>query len=510
MSVSILDITCFLGFFGVVVGVSLFKSRRERNAEDYFLAGRGLSWPLIGLSIVAANISTEQFVGMAGQGAGTVGLAVSAWQLTGAVGIVIIAFTLLPKFLRAGIYTMPEYLEYRYNQAARGIMAVYTVAIYVTVTITAVLYSGGLALNTIFGIDLTIGIWMIGSIATLYTTWGGLKAVAWADLFQGSALLIGGIITFALGLFAIGGITSFIEHSGDKLHMFLPSSHKQLPWTGLTAGMWIPIVYYCGLNQFIVQRTLAARSLKEGQLGIVFAAALWLIVPFAIVIPGIMAHQLYADELTNPDQAYPMLIRRLIPAGIRSFMFAAIAGAVVSSLASMLNSASTIFAMDLYKRHWVKDASQQALITQGRIMTLVFAVIGCLIAPELANPRFGGVFNFIQEFQGYVSPGIVAAFLYGFMVNRTPPVAGVAALLVSAPIYGLLHWLAGDVHFLIRMMITFILVVGLMTLITIVRPLPQPRVIPSREDLDMRISPVAAWAGILVVVAVVILFIVFR
>ncbi|MBN2328166.1 MAG: solute:sodium symporter family transporter, partial [Candidatus Omnitrophica bacterium] len=187
MTLRLTDVIVFAVFFLVVIGFSLLKSRRKKSSEDYFLAGRGLPWWIIGISIVAANISTEQFVGMAGQGAGTVGLAVSAWQLTGAAGIVIIAFTFLPRFLRSGIYTMPEYLEYRYNPAARAIMAFYTMVIYVTVTITAVLYSGGITLSTIFGIDLAKSIWIIGLIAAFYTTWGGLKAVAWADLFLGSA-----------------------------------------------------------------------------------------------------------------------------------------------------------------------------------------------------------------------------------------------------------------------------------------------------------------------------------
>ena len=200
------DISVFLAFIGGVVAFSMFKSRREITSEDYFLAGRGLTWPLIGLSIVAANISTEQFVGMAGQGAGSVGLAVSNWQLFGSVGIIVIAFTLLPRFLKAGIYTMPEYLEYRYNSTARALMALTTVVIYVAVLLTAVLYSGGLTLNKIFDMSLTKGVWLIGSIAALYTVWGGLKAVAWADLFQGGALLIGGLVTFFLGLNACGGL----------------------------------------------------------------------------------------------------------------------------------------------------------------------------------------------------------------------------------------------------------------------------------------------------------------
>lgn len=503
------DIAIFLGFFALVVGVSMYKSRREETSEDYFLAGRGLPWVLIGLSIVAANISTEQFVGMAGQGAGTAGLAVSAWQITGALAIVIVAFTFLPRFLQAGIYTMPEYLEYRYTPAARTIMAFFTMVIYVAVTITAVLYSGGLTLATVFEMPLVTSIWIIGGIAALYTVWGGLKAVAWADLFQGSALIIGGFLTLFLGLKAVGGLGAFVEHNEDKLHMILPADHPLLPWTGVLLGMWIPILYYTGVNQFIVQRTLAAKSLRQGQLGIIFAAALWLIVPFVIVFPGIIADQLYGAQLETPDAAYPMLIRSLIPVGLRGFMFAAITGAVISSLASMLNSASTIFTMDIYERHLRTDATQRHLVTVGRGMTMLFVVIGCLLAPMLADPRLKGVFNFIQEFQGYISPGILAAFLIGFVVKRAPASAGVTALLVSAPLYGFLQWQFGEIHFLIRMLITFVAVTAIMLILRVAYPLKEPRVMPKREDIDMQSSPIVKWCGAAVVAGVILFFIVF-
>ncbi|MBN1908876.1 MAG: sodium/solute symporter [Pirellulales bacterium] len=587
MQFSLLDIAAFFAFFGFVVGFSIFKSRREKDSEAYFLAGRGLTWPLIGLSIVAANISTEQFVGMAGQGAGEVGLAVSSWQLAGAVGIVVIAFTLLPRFLRAGIYTMPEYLEYRYHPSARAIMAIYTMVIYVAVTSTAVLYSGGLTLATIFeGLDLTTAVWLVGGIAALYTTWGGLKAVAWADLFQGAALILGGLFTLGLVLHASGGTEKFLAENADSLLMVLPADHPTLPWIGVLLGMWIPIVYYCGLNQFIVQRTLAAKNLRQGQLGIVFAAGLWVIIPFAIVVPGIAARNLFRDDLAqaadetnhaviseykrlaasdrskdppvvfrmddawkarNPkaanridafnaqaelraetqgiapeqrtltgykyDAAYPVLIRKLVKPGVRGLMFAAIAGAVISSLASMLNSASTIFTMDLYRRWLSPEASQARLVWIGRAATLLFVVIGCLLAPSIDSPRFKGVFNFIQEFQGYISPGIVAAFLIGFLLKRTPAAAGTIALLVSAPIYGLLHYYFGDrpgtiipLHFLVRMLITFLAVSGVMVLLTLVAPQKTPRTMPRRPDLDVRSSPLAMVLGAFVILAVIAFF----
>ena len=510
MALTNLDLVIFIAFFGAVIGFSMFKSRRGRGSEDFFLAGRGLTWPLIGLSIVAANLSTEQFVGMAGQGAGDVGLAVSAWQLTGAVGIVVVAFTFLPRFLRAGIYTMPEFLEHRYHPAARTLMAAWTLVIYAGVLITTVLYSGALTLNAIFGLELQHGVWLIAGITALYTTWGGLKAVAWADLFLGSTLLLGGLLTMKLGFDAVGGPEAFFTDNADRLHMILPADHDTLPWTGIVGGMWIPIFYYCGLNQFIVQRSLAARSLHHGQMGVIFAAFLWLLVPFAIVLPGIMSGQLYGAEIENADQAYPLLIRNLIPSGARGFLFAAVAGAVISSLASMLNSSSTIFTMDLYHRHLRPRAAQSELIRAGRIATLVCVVIGGLLAPQLANPRFGGVFNFIQEFQGYVSPGILAAFAFGLAVPRAPTAAGMAALFLSAPIYGALQWGWGEVPYLHRMLLTFGLLIATMTVITLIRPLPEPRHLPVKRELATGTRPVAYAAGGLVVVLVAVFFIVFR
>jgi len=509
MDLNVFDIGVFLAFIGAVVAFSMFKSRREKTSEDYFLAGRGLTWPLIGLSIVAANISTEQFVGMAGQGAGSVGLAVSNWQLFGSIGIVVIAFTLLPRFLRAGIYTMPEYLEYRYNSAARALMALTTVVIYVVVLLTAVLYSGGLTLNKIFDMNLTQGVWLIGIIAALYTTWGGLKAVAWADLFQGGALILGGVATFFLGLHACGGWEAFSTANADKLHMVLPADHEGLPWTGVLSGMGIVIIYYCGLNQFIVQRNLAARTLRDGQLGVIFAGALWLLIPFAIVMPGIMSYQLYGSEMKSPDEAFPMLIRNLVPPGLRGFMFAAIAGAVISSLASMLNSASTIFTMDVYQRMLHRNASQKRLLFLGRVATGAFVVAGCFLAPRLADPKFGGVFQYIQQFQGYIWPGVVAAFLFGMVVPKAPGMAGVAALVCGPIIYGLFQRFSQELHFLIQVALAFVLVVAIMGLITFFKPLAQPKVLPVREGVEIKTATDVKVVGALVLAAVVVFYIIF-
>ncbi len=511
------DLGVFVAFFGVVVSVSMYKSRKGKTSEDFFLAGRGLTWPFIGLSLIAANISTEQFVGMSGQGAGTAGLAIASYEWMAAVTLVIVAMFFLPRFLKSGIFTIPEYLEYRYNSSARSIMAFYTMVIYVGVTIAAVIYSGGLTLQTLFGnlenpSHLTVGVWVIGGIAGLYTVWGGLKAVAWADLFQGSALLIGGFVTMVIGFQAVGGVGNFFEVNADKLHMILPREHSVLPWTALLIGMHIPNFYYWGLNQYITQRTLAAKTLRQGQLGIIFAASLKLIIPFVIVFPGIMAYQLYGDQMSGTggtDAAYPLLIRNLVGPGMRAFVFAAISGAVISSLASMLNSASTIFTMDLVKRHIVPDASHRKLIWTGRVSTIIFVLVGCIIAPRLGDPRFMGIFTYIQEFQGYISPGILSVFVFGMIFKKAPAIAGVTGLLMTVPVYGFLQWQFGDIAFLNRMAITFAVILVTMYVITRIRPLEEPKVMPVREDFDMQISRSVKWMGSVVILTTIVFYIIF-
>jgi SSS family solute:Na+ symporter len=516
MELSWLDISVFTAFFAIVLSVSMYKSRKEETSEDFFLAGRGLIWPLIGLSLIAANISTEHFVGMAGQGAGIAGMAIASYEWLAAITLVCVAIFFLPKFLKSGIYTIPEYLEYRYNVTARAIMAFYTMVIYIGVTIAAVIYSGGLTLQTIFGDlenskHLVYGVWLIGIIAALYTIWGGLKAVAWADLFQGSALIIGGAITMILGFQAVGGVGSFFEQNADKLHMILPENHEVIPWTALVIGLWIPNFYYWGLNQYISQRTLAAKTLREGQLGIIFAAFLKLIIPFIIIFPGMMAFQLYGNQMTGgsgTDSAYPLLIRNLVGPGVRAFIFAAISGAVISSLASMLNSASTIFTMDLFRRHWKKEASQKALIWTGRITTAIFVLIGCIIAPQLGDPKFKGIFTYIQEFQGYISPGILAVFVFGMIFKKVPPVAGVVGLIITVPVYGFLQWQFGDIAFLNRMAITFVVVILTMLIMTLSNP-AKPKEMPVRKEFDMKPSPEVKWLGIAVIVCTLILYVIF-
>jgi SSS family solute:Na+ symporter len=371
VTISALSIATFLIFIVAVVAVSLYASRREDTSEDYFLAGRKLTWPLIGFSLIASNISTEHFVGMAGSAFGRVGLAIASYEWMAAITLVIVAWWLLPKFLRSGIYTMPEYLEYRYDGATRSIMATYLMLLYIFALLATVLYSGAQGLNGVFGFPEMLannfdmspedsvywstvgGAWFIGIVAAAYTVYGGLKAVVWSDLLQGGALLIGGAIVLYLGLKIVGGGTVgddggvsggsvvegwkvFSEQNADKLHVVLPWNDPDVPWLAVfVGGLWIPNLFYWGLNQFITQRTLGAKSLAEGQRGIFLACFFKLLIPFIIVFPGIIAFQLYGDAVlakTGGDVAkagelaYPTLIAEIMPPVLRGVMLAALRG----------------------------------------------------------------------------------------------------------------------------------------------------------------------------------------
>ncbi len=503
-----IDVATFVGFLVLVFVVSIVASyRRKADTEDYFLAGRELSWWLIGISLIASNISTEHFVGLAGRGY-EIGLAIASYEWMAAVTMVLVALFFLPRFLRAGIFTMPEYLEYRYDAATRSIMALFMMLAYVLVALATVLYSGALALHTVIGLDVVKGVWIIGALAGIYVTYGGLRAVVWTELIQGIALLLGGLLTFILALRAIGGWASFVALSGDKLHTVLPWDHPEMPWLAVfVGGLWIPNTFYWGLNQFITQRTLAARSLAEGQRGVLFAAGIKTVIPFLIVMPGIMAAHLFADKIQTPDQAYPVLIRELIPPGLLGVMLAALFGAVLSTFESLLNSAATIFCLDIYRPHWRPQASAAELLRVGRRATLVLFLVGCVWAPLVG--RAGSVFQYIQMFWGFISPGIVAAFVVGMLSPRTPPLAAKGALLLGVPIYGILLWLLPGVAFLHHMAITFILLVGYMITVTRLRPLLAPVVLPVKTGLSLSPAPGARWWGGLVIGTVAMLYLIF-
>lgn len=652
-----------LGLFVIavvaVIGFGIWKARDEIHGEEagasgYFLAGRGLTWWLVGFSLIAANISTEQFVGMSGSAANWLGMAVASYEWMAAVTLVVVAFLFLPRFLRTGIYTIPEFLEYRFGLGARLAMAILTIFVLVLVPTASVIFSGAKFVSGYYaGIpllgDLTIGCWIIGLLAAAYVFAGGLKACAWTDLIWGSGLVLGGVVVmwFAFQTLEATPADKLIETkvsnsqatvedlrnanawerlwllndgrdgeavaesgpngSGGKLHMIRPIDDTDIPWSALMLGLWIPNFFYWGLNQYIVQRTLGSKSLAEGQKGIVFAAFLKLIIPFVVVIPGILAFNLFSSDLhdsaagknekafnaaaanvtivvdevvarlqpdlaaralqrnaglagvdasasSDPkimaerinflsaqaassapgivegprlvghdyDAAFPILVRNLLREHwyFSWFVLAALFGAVVSSLASMLNSASTIATMDLYaKATGVVDGA--SLVKAGRVFVVLFVLVAMLVAPHFDNPKLGGIFKIIQEFQGFISPGILAIFLIGFFVPRAPRYVGLMGILLNVVAYGALKWGLGDmivssglwfapsISFLDRMGICFLLVLLASAVATVLHPLRAPAKLPVNEAMSLQPSRFAAFAGVGVICSAVLLYLLF-
>ena len=457
----LIDYIIFIGYAVLILGIGLWVSRdkkgHQKNAEDYFLASKSLPWWAIGASLIAANISAEQFIGMSGSGFAS-GLAIASYEWMAAITLIIVGKYFLPIFIEKGLYTIPEFVEQRYSTNLKTILAVFWIALYVFVNLTTVLYLGALALETIIGIPMIYGIMGLALFSAAYSLYGGLSAVAWTDVIQVVFLVLGGIVTTYLALDTVSGGEGIIEgfkviydRVPERFEMILDESNPEysnLPGIGvLVGGLWVANLYYWGFNQYIIQRTLAAKSLKESQKGILFAAFLKMIIPLIVVIPGIAAYVIVNDpELLaslgelgqqnlpstgEADKAYPWLLQ-LLPVGLKGLAFAALSAAIVSSLASMLNSTSTIFTMDIYKPYINKNASDKATVNVGRLSGAAALVIACLVAPFLSG--IDQAFQFIQEYSGVVSPGILAVFLLGLFWKKTTNKGAIIGVLSSIPI----------------------------------------------------------------------------
>ncbi|MCB1198477.1 MAG: sodium/sugar symporter [Deltaproteobacteria bacterium] len=442
MNLHPIDITIIVVYCVALLGIAYWVSRekdgKEKDAKSYFLADRSLPWWAIGASLIAANISAEQIIGMSGSGY-AIGLAISAYEWMAALTLIIVGKYFIPIFLKKEIYTMPEFLEKRYDHRVRMILGIFWLVVYVFVNLTSVMYLGGLAINTITGLDMQTGITALAVFALLYSIYGGLKAVAMTDIIQVVMLIFGGVIITYLALNNISGgagsmqgFTMLLDQAADKFDLILDKEHSfysDLPGISvLIGGMWIMNLSYWGFNQYITQRALAAKSLDEAQKGIVFAGYLKMLMPLIIVIPGIAAYVM--DPTLSPaDKAYPTLMT-LVPVGLKGLVFAALIAAIVSSLSSMANSISTIFTMDLYKRFWVKDASESKLVKVGRIVVAVSFLIAVLVAKPLLG-NLDQAFQFIQEFTGFFTPGIVAIFMLAVFYKQTTAAGALAAALGS-------------------------------------------------------------------------------
>ena len=486
-----LDYIIFGIYLFVIVGLGLWVSREEEGEEkdsaDYFLASKALPFWAIGSSLIAANISAEQFIGMSGSGF-RVGLAIASYEWMAAIALLLIAWFFLPIYLEKEIYTMPQFLEERYDGRVRMLLAIFWLLVYVFVNLTSVLYMGGLSMNVIMGFPLWASIVGLALIATAYSLYGGLKAVAWTDVVQVVVLVGGGLMTTWLALDAyggsdvgvVGGLSQLMADASGRFNMILfegelmyrndegvlKDAYQLLPGLSvLFGGLWVANLFYWGCNQYIIQRALAAKNLKEAKRGLAFAGYLKLLLPLIVVVPGIVAFALDAP-IQRGDEAYPWLLGEYVGSGFRGLAFAALVAAIISSLASMMNSASTIFTMDLYRNYVDQEGvSEQKLVRIGRAVALICIVVATALAPQLAD--LDQVFQYIQEYTGFVSPGVLAIFMLGLFWGKATPNAALASAVLSIPLSAAFKAWTPGIAFLNRMLIVFIVSVALIVVISL-------------------------------------------
>lgn len=528
---SSLDYFVFITYCLLIVFIGLWVSRTKKGtkktAQDYFLANKSLPWWAIGASLIAANISAEQMIGMSGSGY-AIGLGIASYEWMAAITLIIVGKYFLPVFLKKEIYTMPQFLEMRYDGRVRTTMASFWLVVYVFVNLTSVLYLGALAMETIMGIPMNYAIIGLAVFAAVYSIYGGLKAVVWTDVVQVVFLIGGGLVTTYLALDAvsdgqgaIAGFMNLVDQAPEKFNMILKEgellipdgkggmkdAYMDLPGIGvIVGGMWIANLSYWGFNQYIIQRGLAAKSIKEAQRGVMFAGYLKILIPLIVVIPGIAAFVLTRDTgLIDPsDKAYPWLLHNYVPSGIKGLAFAALAAAIVSSLASMLNSTATIFTMDIYKRFISKKVSDTKMVTVGRVTSFVALIVAVLSAQPLLG-NLDQAFQYIQEFTGFVTPGVVVIFCFGMFWKRINADAALTVAVLTIPLSFAFKLGWPGLPFIDRMGLVFLL----LALIAIVISYTSSKVQKKGLELDKSIFKTDAKFNVLAILLSVIVMVLY-
>ena len=512
-----------IGIFGLAQWVSRERAGHAKDSSDYFLASKALPWWAIGASLIAANISAEQIVGMSGSGY-AIGLAIASYEWMAALTLLIVGKFFLPIFLANRIYTMPQFLEQRYGRVLPVLMAVFWLALYVFVNLTSIIWLGSIAVNKVAGMDQDAALIALGLFALLYQLYGGLKAVALTDIVQVTLLVLGGLVVSYLTLDRIGGGTGAIAgfHAltarvpGHFDMILAPGNpfYKDLPGLSvLVGGMWIANLSYWGFNQYIIQRALAAKNLGEAQKGIVFAAYLKLLMPVIIVLPGIAA-VLLAPDLAKPDEAYPTMMR-LLPPGLLGLVFAALIAAIVASTASKINSIATIFTLDLYaKARGLRTrgegdtgaaGNEAHLVLVGRIVAAAAIVIALLVARPLLG-KSDQAFQFIQEFSGFFTPGITVIFLLGLFWKRASEAGAIVAAVGSVLLSYLLKVALPALPFMDRMGLVFLITLALAVAVSLaVRGRGDANRV-SMAGVSFRTSPAFNVAGVGVILVLVALY----
>jgi len=445
-----LSIITFIGFTALVAIIAWVATRNtdESTADGFYLGGRSLGALTIAGSLLLTNLSAEQIVGLNGQ-AFSEGILVMAWETLAAIAIVVTAIFLLPKYMRSGITTIPEFIEGRFDQQTRAILAVLFLIAFGVVLLPTILYSGSLAFSTMFDLPELLGlsqsaviwlcVWSIGIIGIVYAIFGGLKAVAVSDLINAIGLLIGGLLIPIYGLSIIGdgslidGIDVLWDSNPEKFNA-VGAVTSSIPFGTIFTGMMIAQIYYWGTNQSILQRVFGAKNLAEGQKGMLAAAFVKFLIPVIVVLPGIIAWHLFEGQLDNADQAYPALVKKVLPTAFIGFFAAVLFGAVLSSFNSLLNSSATLFGSDLYQQNFNKNATEKQSVKAGKIAGLILALIGMTIAPFIANAS-GGLFDYIQQALGSLSVPILAVVLVGIISKRVPAIGAKTVLIAGVLMY---------------------------------------------------------------------------
>ncbi|MBF9252825.1 sodium/solute symporter [Pontibacter sp. 172403-2] len=519
---STLDYAIFILYAIIILFMGLWVSRTkegtEKTAQEYFLADKSLPWWAVGSSLLAANISAEHFIGTSGSGF-AIGLAISAYEWMAAIALIIVAKYFLPVFIEKNIYTMPQFLNERFNRGVSTAFAVFWLLVYVFVNLTSVSYLGALAMEQIMGVPLVYGIIGILIFSGIYSIYGGLEAVAWTDVVQVIVLVSGGLITTFLALDAVGagdgilaGLGNLYELARPHFTMIIPQDYLSVPDSSggtrdafldlpgvavIVGAMWATNLGYWGFNQYIIQKGLAAKSINEAKRGLLFAAYLKILMPLIVVIPGIAAFVLINEytpqelsvllgkpieaigTISKSDEAYPWLLKNFVPSGIRGLAFAALAAAVVSSVASIINSTSTIFTMDIYRPYFKPEASGLQLVRVGRIVAIVALIIAAIVAPQLNS--LDQVFQYIQEYTGFIYPGVLVVFGMGLFWKEITPNAALWTAIATIPAGILFKIVTPDMPFLMRMGYVFIILCVIASVISFVEkghkvtiPLPAP------------------------------------
>jgi SSS family solute:Na+ symporter len=509
------DYIVFFIYFVIVTAYGMYIYRSKKTAatssNEYFLAEGSLTWWAIGASLIASNISAEHFIGMSGSGF-AIGLAIASYEWMSAATLIIVAMFILPIYLKNKIFTMPQFLAKRYSGTVSTIMAIIWLLIYVFVNLTSIIYLGALAISSIAPVSFQFCVIAL-SLFSVIVTLGGMKVIGYTDMFQVIVLILGGLVTtylaltllsdqFGFGKDILKGLAIIADEAPGHLHMILEKSnphYTELPGMSvLIGGMLINNLAYWGCNQYIVQRALGA-DLKTARKGILFAAFLKLLVPIIAVLPGIAmfvmhSNGMFQQEMVDatgvlkPDQAYPTLMN-LLPAGLKGVALAALTAAIVASLAGKANSISTIFSLDIYKKYFNSQASEKKLVRTGRWCVVVCMIIAAIVAPALKS--LDQAYQFIQEYVGFFSPGVLAVFLLGMFWKKTTPSAGLAGALLTVPLAAILKflpmWTEGafpDYPFLDRMTIVFFLIVFIMVGLSLAKPVSEEEAEIHKIEVD--------------------------